>query len=102
MTLPPPLRQRFRERLGGIADLSTLPPTPLNHRHHLLSSVRTETRPSHGYTLCATPERIEREGSQGDGFGRAVAGGDGGVAGAVAGGDVTVSGGELVMQDVVR
>jgi len=60
-----------------------------------MSPVRTET-PSHGYTLRATPERIEREGSQGDGFGRAVAGGDGGVAGAVAGGDVTGSGGGRV------
>jgi hypothetical protein len=90
-----PLRQRFRERLSGGTDLSTVPPTPLNHRHHHLSPVRTET-PSHGYTLRATPERIEREGSQGDGFGRAVAGRDGGVAGAVAGGDVTGSGGGRV------
>jgi hypothetical protein len=90
-----PLRQRFRERLGGSTDLSTVPPTPLNHRHHFLSPVRTET-PSHGYTLRATPERIEREGSQGDGFGRALAGGDGGVARAVAGGDVTGSGGGRV------
>jgi len=90
-----PLRQHFWERLGGGTDLSTVPPTPLNHRHHLLSPVRTET-PSHGYTLRATPERIEREGSQGDGFARAVAGGDRGVAGAVAGGDVTGSGGGRV------
>jgi hypothetical protein len=45
-----PLRQHFRERLGCGTDLSTVLPTPLNHRHHLLSPVRTET-PSHGYTL---------------------------------------------------
>jgi len=92
-----PLRQHIWERLGGGTDLSTVLPTPLNHHHHLLSPIRTET-PSHGYTLHATPERIEREGSQGNGFGQAVAGGDGGVAGAVAGsgGDVTGSGGGRV------
>jgi hypothetical protein len=112
LTSQHPLRQHFRERVGGGTDLSTVLPTPLNHRHHLLSPVRTET-PSHGYTLRATPERIEHEGCQGDGFGRAVAGGDGGVAGTVAGsgGDVTGSGGGRVggrgvatgvMQDVAR
>jgi hypothetical protein len=75
-----------------------VPPTPLNHSRHLLSPIRRET-PSHGYTLHSTPERIkalDREGSQGDGFGWAVAGG--GVARTVAGsgGDVTGSGGGRV------
>jgi len=91
-----PLRQRFGERLGGGTDLSTVPPTPLNHRHHLLSPVRTET-PSHSYNLRSTPDRIaamDREGSQGDGLGRALGGRDGGGRdGGVAGVDVTGSGG---------
>jgi hypothetical protein len=34
-----------------------VPPTPLSHRNHLLSPVRTES-PSHGYNLRSTPERV--------------------------------------------
>jgi hypothetical protein len=64
-----PLRQRLQGHRDGGTDLSTVPPTPLNHRRHLLSPLRTET-PSHGYNLRSTPDR---EGSQGDGFGLAVA-----------------------------
>jgi hypothetical protein len=91
-----PLRQRFGERLGGGTDLSTVPPTPLSHRHHLLSPVRTET-PSHGYTLRATPERIaalDREGSQGDSFGGVA--GSAVVGGRVAGSGVDVTGSGVV------
>jgi hypothetical protein len=80
-----PLRQSLRGHRDGGTDLSTVPPTPLNHRLHLLSPLRTET-PSHGYNLRLTPDR---EGSQGDGFGLAVAGGS--VAGSAVGG-VGVSG----------
>jgi hypothetical protein len=66
-----PFRQRLRGHRDGGTDLSTVPPTPLNRRLHLLSPLRTET-PSHAYNLRSTPDR---EGSQGDGFGFAVAGG---------------------------
>jgi hypothetical protein len=34
-----------------------VPPTPISHRNHLLSPVRTES-PSHGYNLRSTPERV--------------------------------------------
>jgi len=75
-----PLRQLFREHCSGGVDVSTVPPTPLGNQHHLLSPVWTET-PSHSYNLRSTPDR---EGSQGDGSGWAVAGG--GVAGSAVGG----------------
>jgi hypothetical protein len=52
-----PLRHRFQERHSGGIDYSTVLPTPLSHRNHLLSPVRTEY-PSHGYNLCSTPERV--------------------------------------------
>jgi hypothetical protein len=52
-----PLRHRFQEHHGGGIDYSTVPPTPLSHRNHLLSPVRTES-PSHGYNLRSTPERV--------------------------------------------
>jgi hypothetical protein len=52
-----PLRHRFQEHHGGGIDYSTVPPTPLSHRNHLLSPVRTES-PSHGYNLHSTPERV--------------------------------------------
>jgi len=102
-----PLHRRFWERHGGGIDLSTVLPTPLSHHRHLLSPIRTET-PSHGYNLRSTPERIvalDQEGSQGDGFSRAVAGG--GVAGRVAGSgggvtgsDVNVAGSGVVVDGV--
>jgi len=86
-----PLRQHFRGHRDGGTDLSTVPPTPLNHCRHLLSPLRTET-PSHGYNLRSTPDR---EGSQGDGSGWAVAGG--GVARSVVeGGGVSGAGGGRV------
>ncbi len=97
-----PLRHRYREHHGGGIDLSTVPPTPLSHRCHLLSPIRTET-PSHGYNHHSTPERItalDREGPQGDGFSRAVT--RGGVAGsAVVGGRVSGSGGGVTGSGVV-
>jgi hypothetical protein len=88
-----PLQDHYQKCCSGDVDLSTVPPTPLSNRHHLLSPIRTET-PSHSYNLRSTPDRIaalDREGSQGDAFGRAVAGGR--VAGsAVVGGSVAGSG----------
>jgi len=52
-----PLRHRFQERHGGGIDYSTVPPTPLSQRNHLLSPVRTQS-PSRRYNLCSTPERV--------------------------------------------
>jgi hypothetical protein len=96
-----PLQDSYRERHSGGVDFYNVLPTPLSNRHHLLSPVRTET-PSHSYNLRTTPDRIaalDREGSQGDDFGRAVA--EGGVAGsAVVVGSVAVSG-EAELQEEV-
>jgi len=97
-----PLCHQYWEHRGGSIDLSTVPPTPLSHCRRLLSPIRTET-PSNGYNLHSTPERIaalDREGSQGDGFGPAVTGG--GVAGsAVVGGRVAGSGGGVTGSGVI-
>jgi len=98
-----PLSHRYRERHSGSVDLSTVPPTPLSNCRHLLSPVRMET-PSNSYNLCSTPDRISalghREESQGNGLGRAVAGGA--VAGSgVLGGGVPVSGGGVARSGVI-
>jgi hypothetical protein len=98
-----PLRDCYRERCSGGVDLSTVPLTPLSNCHHLLSPVRTE-RLSHSYNLHTTPDRIaalDREGSQGDSFGRAVAGGGVAESAVVVGSVAGTGGGRVAGRGVV-
>jgi len=111
-----PLRQRLRGHRDGGTDLSTVPPTPLSNRRHLMSPVRQSAdggnSANHHYLLRSTPERLAASGSRSGGeagsrvssrtgvvgagiFGSVVGGGTGGIvlgAGTVVGGGIPADG----------